>query len=94
MKTYALRMTPLANAVAEVKYSADDVKRRAREEVGGLGLEDPTRIFFHCFGMPDADHLEFICLPDGDGLLIDTFTYEISWARGTHLRAVKMSGDG
>lgn len=76
MKTYALRMTRLASAMAAAKYSVDSVKQRAREEVDGLGLEDPTCLFHHCFRMPGSDRYEFICLPDEGGLVIDTLTFE------------------
>ena len=44
----------------------------------GLGMDDPTQLILHCFGMPGATEREFICTPNkqGTGFVVDTVTYE------------------
>ena len=77
---YPVRLTRLARAMATAKYSLEAVEQRAREELDGLGIDDPTAIFMHCFRMPNGKDYEFICTPfeaeDGRGIEIDTVSFE------------------
>lgn len=74
--TYDINLTRLAVAIAETRYSKEDVLNQARKELDDLDLEDPTKIMLHCFRMPGVKDMEFICLPRDGGIVVDTFTYD------------------
>jgi hypothetical protein len=72
--------TRLAKAVAETKYSPEEVEKRALQELEGVEYT-PTQIiengyFMHCFSMTDSlEEIEFIILSHDGIAYIDTVSY-------------------
>jgi hypothetical protein len=78
--------TRLAQAIAETKYSQDDVEQQAFSELKTLHGDEFTPdsiaksgMFMHCFGMTgrteEAEDIEFIILSHDGVAYIDTVSY-------------------
>ena len=75
---YEVVLTRLACAIADVRYSRETVEWRARCEIDGLGIVDPTDLILHGFGIHAVENREFVYLPNeqGTGFVVDTVSYE------------------